>query len=144
MDDLFREVMESQFEDSTDSFFGKTGDAAEVVPEKRFRMVGPNFEAEEASSLEREFLKHVRRWRTDTVFLSSTTQIYFHPSYQRIIGLGKQVLPYLFRQWAQRDDDWFWALKCITGSDPVPRASWGDYAAAKKAWLRWAARRGFA
>ena len=33
------------------------------------------------------------RWRAETLYLSSTTEIATHPAYQRIIGLGPQVIP---------------------------------------------------
>ena len=47
------------------------------------------------------------------------------PSYQRIIGLGSAVVPLLLRELERQPDHWFWALKAITGADPVPAASRG-------------------
>jgi hypothetical protein len=60
-----------------------------------------------------------------------------HPSYQRIIGLGKPVLGLLLEEIKARPDHWFWALQAITGEDPVPENEKGDLAKMSSRWIEW-------
>jgi len=53
-------------------------------------------------------LKH--KWEKETSHLSATTQIAMHPAYQKIIGMGKDVLPLIMQELALRPNHWFWAL----------------------------------
>jgi hypothetical protein len=82
-------------------------------------------------------------WREETGLLSSITDIAMHPDYQRIIGLGEKALPLILRELGQQPDHWFWALKAITGEDPVPPEAQGDMQRMRKAWLEWGESRGF-
>ncbi len=83
------------------------------------------------------------RWRAETLYLSSTTEIATHPAYQRIIGLGPQVIPLVLGELAARPGHWFWALAALTGADPVPSADRGNRPAMAEAWLRWGRENGW-
>jgi hypothetical protein len=48
--------------------------------------------------LERLFTELTARWRRETQFLSSSSAIATHPAYQRIIGLGPQVIPLILAE----------------------------------------------
>lgn len=75
------------------------------------------------------------QWRTDMLFESNIERIVLHPSYQRIIGLGPQVVPYILQDLQDSPDHWFWALTAIVGDDKaVGQTSVG---AAAEAWLAW-------
>jgi len=67
-----------------------------------------------------------------------------HPAYQRIIGMGRSALPLIFDELSQRPGPWSWALRAITGEDPVPLEQAGSAKAAREAWLGWARRFGYA
>ncbi len=82
-------------------------------------------------------------WQEDVSHLSSPTEIAIHPAYQQIIGMGIQAIPFLLKNLEQRPDHWFWALKAITGEDPVPLEQKGRVDQMAKAWLRWGAEHGF-
>src|SRR3989442_882381 len=43
--------------------------------------------------LRKEFAQHARKWKAETGFLSSIHQITVHPSYLRIIGMGRATIP---------------------------------------------------
>ena len=45
------------------------------------------------SRLVQEFARLVQAWKRDTRYISSPTEIATHPAYQRIIGLGREVVP---------------------------------------------------
>lgn len=89
------------------------------------------------SELQREFDRLASQWIEETKFLSSVNDIILHPSYMRIIGMGQQVLPLILRRLAQRTEFWFWALKFITGADPVTEDIRGNVQAIRQAWLDW-------
>jgi len=82
-------------------------------------------------------------WRVGTRYLSSTTEIAMHPAYQRIIGLGPQVIPLILTELAKQPEQWFWALTALTGEDPVTAADKGRPRAMADAWLKWGRENGW-
>jgi hypothetical protein len=85
----------------------------------------------------RRFNLLARKWKKETVNLSSTQEIILHPAYQSIIGMGPAVVPFILRELRRSPDFWFWALRCVTGENPVTQNMRGDVAAMTKAWLDW-------
>jgi hypothetical protein len=91
----------------------------------------------EASSLESRFHHLAAQWKQETRGLSSTTALSMNPAYQQIIGMGQAIIPLLLRELEARSGRWFWALKSITGTDPVPPEHQGQTRAMTEAWLTW-------
>jgi hypothetical protein len=83
------------------------------------------------------------RWRAETLLYSSTTDIATNTAYQRIIGLGPQVLPLIFRELEKKPEHWFWALAAITGENPIPDGDAGRMGAMAAAWLKWGRANGW-
>ncbi len=94
------------------------------------------------SRLEQEFVRLAQAWKQDTRYLSSTTEIATHPAYQRIIGLGRDVVPLILADLRQEPHPWFWALRAITGEDPVPTANKGKVRQMAEAWIQWGKQKG--
>ena len=92
--------------------------------------------------LERQFSELTVAWRAETKFTSSTTVMCTHPAYQRIVGMGESVLPFIFRDLQTEPDHWFWALKAITGCDPVLPSHRGHLNEMTADWLAWARSQG--
>lgn len=92
-------------------------------------------------ALEFEFARLASEWKTATEFESSVTRIAMHPAYQRIIGMGAPALPLILRDLESTHDAWFWALRAITGEDPVPPEERGVIHLMVLAWLKWAIRK---
>jgi hypothetical protein len=65
-------------------------------------------------------------------------------AYQRIIGLGPDVVPAILSELEARPDHWFWALTSITGVNPVPDDAAGNLNLMRQAWLDWGRKQGFA
>lgn len=80
------------------------------------------------------------RWREECGHLSSVTEMILHPAYQQIIGMGPSVLPHVLDELERRPDHWFWALRAITGEDPVRQHNRGRVREMAKDWLEWAER----
>jgi len=88
------------------------------------------------------FAELAATWNEETATSSSPVDMIMNRSYQRIIGLGQPVVPYLLQALAAQPDHWFWALSSITGADPVPAGAAGNIAAMRAAWLRWGKEQG--
>jgi len=74
-------------------------------------------------------------WRDATMFSSSPTEIATHWAYQRIIGLGPEVVPLIFRDLQDGGSHWHWALSALTGENPaLDTTSPGE---ASERWLDW-------
>ncbi|MBI4389801.1 MAG: hypothetical protein HY580_06430 [Nitrospinae bacterium] len=91
--------------------------------------------------LEECFNSLVSKWKSDTAFQSSISQMVDHPAYQEIIGLGEEVVPLLIRELKQNPDHWFVALKRITGEDPVDIGQRGNFDEMVRAWIGWGNRK---
>lgn len=81
-------------------------------------------------------------WRRECAHLSSIRDMVLHPAYQQIIGMGKEALPLLIRELERNPDHWFWALRAITGEDPVPPEHRGQVRLMAQDWVDWARKRG--
>ena len=87
--------------------------------------------------IEDSFAALVASWKRDTALSSSLIEMAIHPSYQKIISMGQPVVPLLLRELEREPDQWFWALKVITGEDPVPEEHRGNVDAMAADWIRW-------
>lgn len=88
-------------------------------------------------SIEERFISLAKEWKEQSMILSSTTAKAMHPSYQSIIGMGYDVVKYILRDLQSESNHWFWALKAITGHDPVPSEDAGDVERMSRAWIKW-------
>jgi hypothetical protein len=96
----------------------------------------------EPSDLEEEFNRLAETWRKDTRMLSFIRQKAMHPAYQKIIGMGKEALPFIFRELKERGGDWIWALEMITRIKPEGTQS-TKFKDVVTAWLNWGRTHGF-
>jgi CheY-like chemotaxis protein len=78
------------------------------------------------------------QWRSRTRFSSSLSEISMDSAYQQLIGMGIVAVPFIIQELREKPDNWFWALKAITGSDPVPEIDRGNIAKMRDYWLEWA------
>lgn len=79
----------------------------------------------------------VATWKEDTKFKSSLTEMFLHPAYQRVIGLGPDVVPFILRELSDNGGHWFWALAALTGINPVHADQEGKPRLMREAWLVW-------
>lgn len=95
-----------------------------------------------AVSLEERFREHASKWERDTAYLSATPMIVMHESYQSIIAMGPDVIPVLLRDLEKTHRHWFWALRHLTGQDPVLPSDRGNVGQMIKAWIKWGKSKG--
>jgi hypothetical protein len=95
------------------------------------------------------FQELTAQWRKGRNSLSSSAWDHVqNPAYQRIIGMGQTVVPFILHELKcelreGEPDDWFVALWAITGENPVPPESRGNMKEMAKAWLEWGSRLGY-
>ncbi len=92
-------------------------------------------------TVEQIFGELAATWKAETMYESSASTLASNPSYQRIIGLGRDAVPLLLRSLKTSPDPWFAALSAITGADPVLPTDRGDVVRMTDAWLRWGIER---
>jgi hypothetical protein len=59
-------------------------------------------------------------WKEKSRHMSNTAQMAMLRSYQKIIGMGWDAVPFLLEELQREPDQWFWALEAITDQNPVP------------------------
>ena len=93
-------------------------------------------------ALAERFRRLSETWRQECAHLSSIREMVLHPAYQQIVGMGPNALPFIFAELERKPDHWFWALRAITGEDPVSSEHRGNVSRMARDWLHWAERRG--
>lgn len=89
----------------------------------------------ETEQIRDEFTLLADQWRRDTRHLSIVQKKITHPSYLRIIGMGRPAVPLLLETLRDRPSHWFAALRAVSNVDPVPVDA--NPATAREAWLEW-------
>jgi hypothetical protein len=97
----------------------------------------------ETSGLETTFIQLAEQWKQETGMLSIVSKMSLHPAYQRIIGMGQPVVPLILRELEREPDHWFWALRSITGEDPVRPEQRGNLGQMAADWLEWGRANGY-
>jgi hypothetical protein len=95
-----------------------------------------------AKKSETDFKKHEKIWKRETQFFSSPADKYLHPSYARIIGIGHPAVALILKSMRREPADWFYALRAITGANPITQAIAGDVRKMSEAWIKWGERQG--
>lgn len=88
-----------------------------------------------------KFAELAEQWRKETGMLSVIQQKTAHPAYQSIIGMGKDALPYIFRELQRKREHWIPALRDITGKDIAGQDH--NFKEAASAWLAWGKENGY-
>lgn len=92
-------------------------------------------------ALANEFNTLARKWKRETGFHSSLSEKFMHPSYQRIMAIGKPVLRYILRDLQLTSAHWFHALRYIANEDvAVGCKTVGE---ARTAWIEWGYNNGY-
>jgi hypothetical protein len=85
----------------------------------------------------------VKAWRQDILPLSNQTAILTHPSYYAIIGMGREALPFIFRDLVRGGGSWFVALNAITQENPAAEQNVNDARRMRDDWLAWGRTHGY-
>jgi hypothetical protein len=83
------------------------------------------------------FYRLVRRWRAETAYVSSATDMFEHPAFVEIVGMGRKLIRLIIDELRQQPDHLVGALVRITGQNPVLMHDRGDVYAMATAWIEW-------
>ena len=113
-------------------------------PERQF-LYGALVRADEPIdiTIESEFYRLAQQWKQERPRGADVSEMVMHPAYQRIIGMGPDVVPFLLEELEREPEHWFWALYSITGANPVPPESEGKLEEMAKAWIEWGKKQGY-
>jgi hypothetical protein len=92
---------------------------------------------------EQRFADLAARWRRETGHMSVMSDVVMNTAYQQIIGMGTPVVGLILQDLKQEPDHWFWALRSITGENPVDQGDRGRVGKMAEAWLAWGRRNGY-
>ena len=97
----------------------------------------------QVKTLEATFHALVAEWKAARGHTSSINAWAKLPAYRAIIELGPPVIPLLLHELQTNPDHWFWALKELTGENPVTPQSRGILSAMAECWLDWGKEKGY-
>lgn len=90
-------------------------------------------------TLEEKFQKLKDKWAEETINMSNMSDIYGNKYYQKIIKLGKEVVPLIFKELEKKYNHWFEALRQILRESPeIPEKSRGKIQEVTDIWLNYA------
>lgn len=93
---------------------------------------------------EKKFNTLVAKWKNDSRTSLLMTQKCTDASYQRIIGMGQQIIPLLLKKVSEPSgEDWFWALSAITHENPVKSENRGIINNVIEDWIKWGRSKGY-
>jgi len=96
-----------------------------------------------AVPLDQKFVDLAAQWRHETRHLSLMSDIVINTAYQKIIGMGTPVVGLILQDLKRQPDHWFWALRSITGENPVEPSNRGRVGEMATAWLEWGRQNGY-
>ncbi|MHC5824234.1 MAG: hypothetical protein ACYT04_52460, partial [Nostoc sp.] len=89
------------------------------------------------------FMKLANQWRSETKHMSLMSDMILHTAYQQIIGMGTNAVPLILEELSREPEHWFWALRSITGANPIKPEDRGRVKKMAEAWLDWGRQHGY-
>src|SRR5438552_12230182 len=77
-------------------------------------------------TVDERFRRLTAAWHDGVAHHSSTSIRNNHPAYHEIIRMGPEVVPLMLRDMEENHTHWFYALRQITGADPIPASAAGN------------------
>lgn len=95
------------------------------------------------ADLQTQFNALVADWKAARGHSSSINSWVRLPAYRSIVALGQSVIPLLLAELEREPDHWFWALKELTGENPVTPEGRGNVIEMAKCWIAWGKAKGY-
>lgn len=93
------------------------------------------------ASVEDQFISLTKRWKRETMMSSLAAEKIKNLNYQTIIGLGvtfkEKVIHLILKDLEENIEYWHYALKSITGYNPVPKGMVNNLDAVRDYWIKW-------
>ena len=92
---------------------------------------------------EEKFRRLVKEWKEAKIHSSCIEDHAMHDAYQRIIGMGRDAVPFILAELEREPGPWFWALYAITEAEPVSQGDRGIVGKMSEAWIEWGRSNGY-
>jgi hypothetical protein len=89
------------------------------------------------NELQEIFAKLSKEWIIETATLPLINEKFMHSSYQKIIGIGPEIVPILLKEISVNPEYWFWALEAITHESPIKIEQRGRVKDMVNSWIQW-------
>ena len=139
MRNYFADMLPSSYEGLSQGYSSEAKELSEMM----FNAILHFYDPQTRSNPIKRFNTLTATWKQANPFSSSIINVATHPAYQEIIGMGPIAIPLILKALKVETDHWFWALKSITGEDPVKENDRGDLEKMKQAWLDWGSENGY-
>lgn len=93
-------------------------------------------------TIEKRFDALTKDWVRATRFKNSLSEINDSEPLKSIMAMGDVVVPLILKDLRDSPKHWFFALRVLTGADPIKKRDAGNLENMRKAWLNWAAKEG--
>jgi len=137
--------LESSFSIGGNDFLNDDSNYFVPIPVALVAIIGDNPEIRESivDAVKKEFTNLASQWTHDVEGMSSTVEMVKHPAYQKIVSMGKVVVPFLLEDLRQNPLYWLPALRQITQQNPVQPEQRGKVKQMAEAWLNWGKQEGY-
>ncbi len=134
------QTVSTSTKNSKSRFFTASGSASADVNSVAFS--SSNTKMLSSDSIESVFESLKNSWVRSTRFKNSLSEINDDKSLLSIIDLGPIVVPMILKDLRDSPKHWFYALRVLTGSNPIKKNEAGNLVKMQTAWLSWAAKKG--
>lgn len=90
------------------------------------------------------FYTVLRRWQSETKFLSDPNKITEHPSFKAIVANANNVKDLIIDELKREPSFLVWAMDDAFAERPYPQSAVGDIKQMTEAWILWADRNAYA
>lgn len=85
-----------------------------------------------------DYFNHLKYlWLEESKFSSNVYFLTKHPAYLNILKLGKDVIPLILEDLSEFQNHWFYALRELTGENPIKPEHNGNIKEMAKDWIEW-------
>ena len=88
------------------------------------------------------FYAVLRRWQSETAYLSNPAEVTAHPSYIALVSNARLVTPLIIEELKRGPSQLVWVLEDAYGIQPYSSDAVGNLTAMTDAWILWAERSG--
>ena len=83
------------------------------------------------------------RWRAETRYISSLSEIEEHETFQEIVEMGQSVIPLVLQELSEKPSWLLLALDALVEEPPILEASEGGLLDSANAWIEWGKKIGY-
>jgi hypothetical protein len=92
---------------------------------------------EQLRKAQEKFSRLLAEWKSIKIHTSCIEDHILNDAYLRIVGMGRDAVPFILAELEKEPAPWFPALYAITEAQPVRECDYGNVRKMTEAWLEW-------